>query len=123
VSLRLAGLVVPLNSSAGAFAVFADPINLTVPNDNNGISPVGIAYAVFTLELSNVSRGFYVLDLPGDCPRPLALGYSAAQVNESDFGVWVQRSLSCSGNPQSTPNVTFQIEGVSNLSATYPYVG
>ena len=122
VSLELNALVVPLNSSTGAITVLAEPHNLTVPNDNNGNSPAGIAYAVFTLQVSNDSHGFYVLDLPGDCPQLLAVGYLAAQVNESDFGIWVQRSLSCTGNPQVAPNVTFQLEGESNLNVTFPYI-
>jgi len=122
VSIQLYGLVVPLGSSGGTISVLADPPTLTVPNDNNGQSPVGIAYAVFTLQISNSSHGFYVMDMPGDCPRLLAVGYSAAQVNESDFGTWVQRSLSSAGNPQIAPDFDFEIEGVWNLNATSLYV-
>jgi hypothetical protein len=122
VSLQLDALVVPLNSSLGTITVLAEPHNLTVPNDNNGNSPTGIAYAVFTLQISNGSRGFYVLDLPGDCPRLLAVAYPPAQINESDFGKSVHDSLSCTGNPQVAPDVTVQFEGESNLNITYPYV-
>ena len=123
-SLQLNRLVVPVNFSSGAIAVSAEPHNLTVPNDNNGLSPTGIAYAVFTLQISNGSRGFYVLDLPGDCPRLLAVGYSPAQVNESDFGNWVHDSFACTGNPQVTVDASLQLAaGESNLNITYPYVG
>jgi hypothetical protein len=122
VSLQLDASVVALNSTTGNISISVEPSDLTVPSDNNGISPVGVAYAVYTLHLSNSSRGFYVLELPGDCPRLLASGYAAPLVNESDFGVWVQRALSCTGNPQVTPNVTIDLAGESNLNVTYPYV-
>ena len=123
VPLQLDASVVALNSTTSTVSISAEPYDLTVPSDNNGISPVGVAYAVFILHLSNSSRGFYVLELPGDCPRLLASGYVVPQVNESDFGVWIQRALSCTGNPQVTPNVTMALAGESSLNVTYPYVG
>ena len=122
VVLRLAAVVVPLNASTGGITIVPQPLDLTVPNDNGGNSPVGIAYAVFTLEIPNSSRGFYVLDLPGDCPQLLAIGYPPSQINGSDFGNWVQRSLSCTGNPQVAPNTTMQFEGGAGLNSTNPYV-
>lgn len=122
VVLRLDALVTPLATTTGTITIAAEPYNLTVPNDNNGMSPVGIAYAVFTLQVSNSTSGFYVLDLPGDCPQLLAVGYPPNQIDASDFGNWVQRSLSCTGNPQVAPNTTVQFEGALNLNSTNPYV-
>lgn len=121
VALRLRAAVVALNLSTGGITVAAEPYNLTVPNDNNGISPVGVAYAVFTLQIPNGSHGFYVLDLPGDCPRLLAVGYPPSQITQGDFGSWVQRSLSCTGNPQAAPDTTLQLEGGWDLNSTNPY--
>lgn len=99
--------------------VTADPNILTVPGDNNGLSPTGEAYAVFTLNISNDSKGFYILELP-PCLQLLASGYSASQVNASDFGGWVQQVqlAICSGNAQV--NVVFVSE--SNLNITYPVI-
>jgi len=117
VVLQLNPLVVSLNSSASGIQVTAEPGTLTVPG-NQGTSPIGVAYAVYTLNVSTGSQGFYVLELPGDCPRLLASGYSASLVNESNFGGWVQQALACSGNAQ----VTAVIASESNLGMTYPYV-
>ena len=120
--LHLSSQVVPLNMSTGNITVLPEPYNLTVPNDNNGMSPVGIAYAVFTLQISSNARGFYALDLPGDCPQLLAVGYPATQINQGDFGQWVQNSLSCTGDPIAAPNATFQLVGAASLNVTFPYV-
>ena len=122
VMLQLHALIVPLNASTGSITILAEPYNLTVPNNNNGISPTGVAYAVFTLHISNDTRGFYVLELPGDCPRLLAVGYAPAQINQSDYGNWVNHSLSCTGNPQTTPNAILALVGEEGLNATLPNV-
>jgi hypothetical protein len=63
VVLQLNPRVVPLNSAIGGIEVTAEPDTLTVPGNNNGISPIGVAYAVYTLNISNNSKGFYVLEL------------------------------------------------------------
>ena len=111
--------MVPLGVSTGGVEVTAEPSILTVLSDNNGLSPTGVAYAVFTLNISDNSKDFYVLEFPG-CLQLLASGYSASQVNASDFGGWVQQVQLglCSGNTQV--NLSFVSE--SNLNMTYAVV-
>jgi hypothetical protein len=119
VNLQLNPSVVDLSLSTAGVEVTAEPSVLTVLSDNNGLSPTGVAYAVFTLKASNDSKGFYVLEFPG-CLQPLASGYSASQVNASDFGGWVQQVQrdQCAGNAQV--NLSFVSE--SNLNITVPVV-
>jgi hypothetical protein len=99
--LPLNSTVIPLGSSTGGVEFAAEPKVLSVLSDNNGLSPTGVAYAVFTLSVANDSKGFYVLEFPG-CLQLLASGYSPSRVNASDFGSWIQQaqSVQCEGNAQ-----------------------
>ena len=107
--------VIPIGPSRGGVEFTAEPSVLTVLSDNNGLSPTGVAYAVFTLNAAEGSKGFYVLEFPG-CLQLLALGIPPSQVNASDFGSWIQPAQSnlCDGNAQA--NLSYVSE--SNLNVT-----
>jgi len=112
--------VISTSSSEGGVEFTAEPGVLTVLSDNNGLSPTGVAYAVFTLSVANGSKGFYVLEFPG-CLQLLASGYPPSQVNASDFGSWIQpaQSATCEGNAQ----VNLRFVSESNLNVTLVVLG
>ena len=117
--LNLQTAVIPLGHGTAGVTLSAKPQNLTVPGNNNGLSPTGVAYAVFTIELANDSKGFYILKLPGFCPTiPFAVGYSAAQVNSTSFSGWLAGNYAC-GSETSLLQGSYM--SVSNVDVAYPY--
>ena len=50
VTLSLKAQVMLVNGTGGAIVVSADPSTLYVSGNNNMISPIGVAYAVYTLQ-------------------------------------------------------------------------
>lgn len=119
VELRLQASVIGLNHNAGGVTLSAQPLNLTVPGNNNNVSPIGVAYAVYTIELANNSKGFYILELPGFCPTiPVAVGYSSSEINATVFSGWLAGNYAC-GLERSL--VQGWYESVSNVDVAYPY--
>ena len=93
----------------------AQPRPLTAPGEG-GNSPVPVAYALFTINVSSSIRGFYILSLPGICPpMPLAIGYD--QINYTDFAYGWHHQNQCQGVP-----IFGSYVGVSNISVAYSYV-
>jgi hypothetical protein len=123
-TLQLQSQAVAANTSvfARSISVTAQPSGSIVapPANNCGLSPCGlsVAYAVYTITVTNATQGFYILELAGMCPQALAVGYSSSEVNATDFSGWVRQIESCSGNPQ----VSSEIVAFSNLNIGYPYV-
>jgi hypothetical protein len=119
VTLSLKAQVTLVNGTGGMILLSSEPTNLSVPGNNNNISPVGTAFAVFTITSANDSRGFYVLNLPGFCPTiPIAVGYSASEVNATMFSGWLAGRYSC--GPESRV-VTGGYVSFLNVNIAYPY--
>ena len=119
VTLTLKPQVTSVNGTGGTILLSAEPTNLYVPGNNNNISPTGTAYAVYTVNPANDSRGFYVLSLPGFCPTiPIAVGYSASEVNGTTFSSWLAGHYPC--GPESRV-VIGEYVSVLNVNVAYPY--
>jgi hypothetical protein len=124
VILQLEPLMVTVGGGTTALPinVTAEPSgSLTAPHGvecGNSPCPEPLAYAVYTITIPNGTKGFYVLQLPGDCPTPFAVGYPWSEVNASDFGGWPNQAFSCSGSSQVDPYTVVY----SNLNITFAYV-
>ena len=119
VTLSLKAQVTLVNGTGGTILLSSEPNPLFVPGNNNNISPVGIAYAVFTLRPANDSRGFYILNLPGFCPTiPIAVGYLASEVNGTMFSGWLAGHYSCGPESHLVSGV---YDSVLNVNVAYPY--
>ena len=119
VTLSLKAKATLVNGTGGTISLSYEPTNLYVPGNNNNISPVGIAYAVFTLRPANDSRGFYILNLPGFCPTiPIAVGYLASEVNGTMFSGWLAGHYSCGPESHLVSGV---YDSVLNVNVAYPY--
>jgi hypothetical protein len=91
------------------------PRPLTAPGAG-GNSPVPVAYAIFTLNVSSSVQGFYMLSLPGLCPlMPLAIGYN--QINYTDFANGWHHRNQCQIAP-----VFGSYVAVDNIGVAYSYV-
>jgi len=113
--VQLSAQAIAINGSAAGIQVSPEPSELTVLR-NPGLSPTGYSVAVYTLNFSESSRGFYTLNITGDCLL-FASGYSASQINESDFGsTLLHHALDCYGAGDS--QVSIQIESYLNLNET-----
>lgn len=119
VTFRQEAEVISTSTSNAGVNVTAQPQPIAVPGDNNDVSPIGVSYGVYTINLSSDSKGFYVLELPGFCPSiPLAVGYGASQVNSTVFSRWESGASGCAWRAgQVTPSYV----SVSNVDVAYPY--
>jgi hypothetical protein len=119
VELRLQASVIGLDHNVEGVTLSAQPLNLTVPGNNNNVSPVGVAYAAYTIRLANNSKGFYILELPGFCPTiPVAIGYSSSEVNATVFSGWLAGNYAC--GPERSLVEGWYVS-VSNVDVAYPY--
>jgi hypothetical protein len=100
---------------ASLISVTALPQPLTAPGIG-GNSPVPVAYALFTLNVSGSAQGFYMLSLPGLCPlMPLAIGHSS--INYSDFAYGWHHQNQCQEVPLYGSYVA-----VKNVGVAYSFV-
>ena len=113
------GTIIGLNHNVWGVTMSTQPLNLMVPGNNNNLSPIGVAYAVYTIELTNGTTGFYIFELPGFCPTiPVAVGYSPSEVNATVFSGWLAGKYACSTESRF---VQGSYESISNVDVAYPY--